>query len=835
MMLAETGTLLVGMALITSAYAAWATFWGIRRDDIRWVASGWNGAFAAAGLLGGALLALLAGFLGDQFQLRYVVLHSSRDLPRYLKASAVWAGQEGSLLLWAFLQALFAALVARRVRRCTHFQDRWISALPGEALLAGWATFWLCLIAACFAGVTLLSNPFSLSVTTPFDGQALNPLLRHPAMVFHPPALYLGYVGLAVPYAFALAGLVTGRLDEWPAAARRWTLAAWLFLGLGILLGARWAYDVLGWGGYWGWDPVENAGLMPWLTATALVHATAMQNPRGTFRWWNVVLAVLSFALVLFGTFTTRSGLIQSLHAFAYSERGLIFLASFGLVLVLPPALGLGRRPARSHEITDFVFFSRAGMTHLTIILLLLITASVFAGTVLPSLIQALGGQRLEIGPAWFELVTGPQLALLALVMGVCPLLGRSVVGLGRLGARVWPALAGAAVLPVLGALLGFTRPISLLGFAVLGLAGAVAIAEVARSGGRGSSGGSRRRLTGAGLVHAGVVLMALGVIGTRTYSAEAEVLLSLGEPATVEGYTLRYEEVARGSAGDHSSTWVPVQVSRNGRFLTTLRPRVDQYPNLAQEVRIPALRTGLREDLYLVLSGWDDDDSRALLKVFVNPLAGFLWFGGLVILIGGAMALWPAAWPTRRVSSVSVRRAVKTGLVLAVTVCAGVAVWGRGCGAPVPAAGQSLVGQEAPEFSFAPLDGSMLTLSDLRGRVVVVNFWATWCPSCVDELPELQAVWEEYQQQDVLLVGIAVQEDLAEVQQAVSQFRLTYPVGLGEETLVTAYGIPVIPTTVLVDQEGVVASVGVGPMTAEDLGKELDRILLAPGEDAKP
>ncbi|MEA3340323.1 MAG: cytochrome c biogenesis protein CcsA, partial [Chloroflexota bacterium] len=373
-MLAEIGSILTGLALAVTLYAALAAFWGIRRSDSRWAKSARNGVYAATGLLGLALLALLVAFLDDQFQINYVAGHSNRALPPYLKVSGVWAGQAGSLLLWSFLQSLFTALVIARPSEKTR------SLVP-------WATVFLSIITAFFAGVTLfLSNPFIQMATIPADGQGMNPLLRHPGMIFHPPAMYLGYVGLAVPFAFAMAALVTRQVEDWPAAARRWTLVAWVFLGLGILLGMRWAYDVLGWGGYWGWDPVENAGLLPWLTATALLHATVMQDERGGFRWWNMTLVVLSFVLVLFGTFTTRSGLIQSVHAFARSNLGLYFLAAIVVTIVSSLALMIKHRSLLADPRPVEELLSRAGTFLLTLILFVTLTISVFIGSVLPTI-----------------------------------------------------------------------------------------------------------------------------------------------------------------------------------------------------------------------------------------------------------------------------------------------------------------------------------------------------------------------------------------------------------------------------------------------------------------
>ena len=831
-MLAEVSSILVGLALGAALYTAFAAFWGIRQTDSRWALSARNGVYATTGLLTLALLALLVAFLGDQFRIQYVAQHSSRALPLYLKVSAVWAGQEGSLLLWAFLQALFAALVVGRP------SDKTRPLIP-------WATVFLSLITAFFTAVTFfLSSPFAQSATMPPDGQGLNPLLRHPGMIFHPPTLYLGYVGLAVPFALALAALITRQVEDWPAAARRWTLAAWLFLGLGLLLGARWAYDVLGWGGYWGWDPVENAGLLPWFTVTALLHGAVMQEQRGGFRWWNLLLAVLSFALVLFGTFTTRSGLIQSVHAFARSNLGPYFLAAIGLTLVGSLALMYSRRSILADTRPSEGLLSREGMFFLTLILFLTITCSVFIGSLLPTITEALTDQRFEAGPEWFDRVTGPQFAALVLVMGVCPLLGRAAAALRRLRSRGLLALLGAVLVTAAAALAGFTRPVSLIGFAVVGLAGATTLAEyvrdvAARSRRREENPlqalwtlfGRNRRKYGGYLVHAGVILMALGIVGTRMYPFETELVLSSGEPVTVGDYTLVLEELRQESADDHFSIWASLSVYRGRVYLTTLQPRMNQYVNFDQTIAIPALWTGLREDLYLLLAGWGGNGTTATLKVFVNPLAGFLWLGGLVFLAGGAMALWPPARAARLAAPQARRRALGATVGLAagllVLVAAVVAMWGTGLGATTQSAGRPLPGQPAPDFTLDLLDGSTLAFSDLRGRVAVVNFWATWCPPCEDEMPDLQAVWEEYREEGVVFVGIAFQDEEAAVREMASRFGITYPLGLDVgDRISTAYGITGVPETFVVDSQGNVAYVRIGPVSAEQLREELDSLL---------
>jgi len=845
-MLAQVGSILIGLALATVVYGAGAVYWSTRSGDRRWWESGRNAVIATAALLGFSLLLLLLAFLDDEFYIQYVMQHSSRDLPLYLKISAVWGGQNGSLLLWAFLQALFAA---------------WIAGRPSEEArpLAPWATVFLSLVTAFFVGVTwLLSNPFVVSGSVPIDGQGLNPLLRHPGMVFHPPALYLGYVGLAVPFALALAALVTGRVDAWPRAARRWTLAAWLFLGLGLLLGMRWAYDVLGWGGYWGWDPVENAGLMPWLTATALLHGLVMQDQRGTFRWWNVILALLSFVLVLFGTFTTRSGLIQSVHAFARSNLGPVFLGAMGVTLVGSLALFYGRRSllsAGSRGGPDELL-SREGMFTLTLVLFLTITGSVFVGSVLPTLTEAFTSQRFEAGPDWFDRVTGPQLGALVLVMGVCPLLGRAVSALRRLRERGLPTILGAVVV-ILGAVVGgFTRPLSLIGFAVIGAAGGTALGELWRGAAARSRRdeswpealwglfGRNRRRYGGYLVHIGVILLALGVIGTRFYPFETQAVLAAGESRDVGEYTVVLEELTRETLPDRMATTAVVSVYRGGRQVASLGPRLDEYTSFRQTVAAPAVRTGLKEDLYLVLAGWSDGGAQVTLKIFINPLASFLWLGGLVFMIGGTVAAWPSGRTGRVAARAARSRRIwsTVGLVIGLVLLA-LAVWAmwgpaQGSGALAGRWAQveaglggnrgtrPAVGEPAPDFRLELLDGSTLHLSDLRGQVAVVNFWSPECQPCEDELPDLQTVWEEYQGKGVTLVGVSFPDLETGVREMVTEFDLTYPNGLNG-ALAVEYGITGVPETFIVDPEGRVAYVHIGPVTADRLRDELDTLVV--------
>jgi cytochrome c-type biogenesis protein CcmF len=567
------------------------------------------------------------------------------------------------------------------------------------------------------------------------------------------------------------------------------------------------------------------------LTATALLHGIVMQERRKGFRVWNLSLATLSFALVLFGTFTTRSGLIQSVHAFARSQLGPYFLVFLGVTLVGTLALLLNRRAAMAGPASFQRLLSREGAFFLTALLLLVITVSILMGTLLPTLTQG----RFEAPPAWFDRVVGPQLGALVLLMGLCPLLGRITLAVRVSARQGLPALAGAILVTLAAALAGFTRPISLVGFAVAGLAGGAALGEIGvdlvnhyrREGALQRLGGASRRRYGGYLVHVGVALMALGVIGTHAYASEREVTLSPGEPVQVGEYTLVYEDVRQESVGDHVNTWATIAAYHGTDFLTTLKPRLEYYPGGEQTIAIPAVRAGLREDLYLVLFWWSNIGT-VNLQVFVNPLVNFLWAGGLAFLAGGAVAWWPSA---SRVGEGVKRRQAAWGRLGAVAgfamlIAACVLMWGSAFGT-VGAVGRPLPGQTAPRFTVSDLDGNSLALSDLRGRVVVVNFWATWCPPCEDELPDFQALWQAYQARGVVFVGVAMQEEMTEVREMASHVGVSFPLALDPgNRIASTYGVTAVPETFVIDAEGRVAYFHVGAVEAERLQEELDSLL---------
>jgi cytochrome c-type biogenesis protein CcmF len=805
------GVILMSVSLAATILAGVCLPWGIIKKEERILTTGKRLLNIGSILLLLALMLLVIALVGDQFQVKAVVKYSSRDLPFYLKLTALWAGQEGSLLLWAFLQTAFAGMIATRVR-------------VKEKPLDGWAAVILVFIAAFFIAMTLFfSNPFQTVFPTTMDGQGMNPLLRHPGMVFHPPVLYIGYVGLSIPFAYAISALLTGRVNDWIKPVRRWLLISWIALGLGIFLGARWAYDVLGWGGYWGWDAVENAGLMPWLTATALLHGLTMQARGKGFKVWNVTLAVLSFSLVLFGTFTTRSGLIESVHAFSISELGPYFLGMIGLVLLGSLTLMVVRRNQFGELTYPEKVLSREGAFFFTLLLLMLITLSILLGTLLPTLTNG----RFSAPPAWFNQVVGPQLGALVLLMGVCPLLGKWV-GKKRTFAVIIIPIAGAVLMVGAALKMGFTQPGAMIGLAVAGFAGGTALTEIGTSvkplfRKNESKRSVKWQGLGAHLVHLGVVLMAVGVIGTQSYVTEQTLTLSPGDRVQVGEYELLYEDLFREETGDHLDTWVSIPVYQGSDYLTTLSPKIVYYPAYQQSIAEPVVRAGWAEDLYLVMFRWGPS-GQVSLAVTINPLSSFLWLGGFILLIGGSLAWWPR--PAEKRQRKRIWNHLAAGMVFLLILLIFGVLWsgtlglGRKTGRPLP-------GAAAPTFSGITIAGNDFSFSENTGEVVVVHFWATWCDQCEEEMSALEAVWQEYRPMNVQFVGIAMEDRLSDVAEMANDLQITFPLIVEDgKTISNLYGVTAVPETFILNQDGTVAYFHIGAVDSTQLEAELESLL---------
>ncbi len=584
--------------------------------------------------LASALLFYL--LLSHNFQIEYVYEHTSTYLPTPYLLSAFWAGQEGSLLLWLlFLSILTLIVTIWRKREQDELRPYALAVL---AFVQG--LFALLLVA--------VSDPFAPLPFRPAEGFGLNPLLQNFWMIVHPPVVFMGYAGYTVPFAFAFAALATGHLEgRWLRRIRFWHLLAWLFLGAGILIGAWWAYLELGWGGYWSWDPVENSSLLPWLVGTAFVHSALVQERRGLFKKWNLALVTLAFVLCLFATFVTRSGIIQSVHAFGHSSLGPFFLGLILFVLAVCSTLLYRRRRELQGEGEPEDFLSRQSAFLVGNLLFCGAAAAVFLGTVYPALTELVQGVPVALDASFYRRVVGPAILAVLALLGLCPFLGWRRSARKELGQNLLPAVAFALV--VSGVLFGLDRRASVLfPGALCAFVGGSALLKIGRglyrSRARPTAIWKGRRRYGAYLVHLAVALMAVGVIGEANFKIEKQLSLTPGERIELEGYNLEYESFvfADQSQPDRERYTVALNVYRNGRLAARLAPEKNFHWNIEQWVTEVSLYRTLKEDLYVVL-GWLEEDGLATFQIMINPLIIWLWIGGGVLVAGAALAMWPA------------------------------------------------------------------------------------------------------------------------------------------------------------------------------------------------
>src|SRR3990172_5837989 len=559
----EIGYTALVMAFLLALYGAAAAAFGAKRQRPELVESARRAMLLSWPLISVAALAIIALLVSGRYDVEYVAKVTSSTMPPYLKVTALWGGQAGSLVFWSWLMAAFAS--AAGLRRWDRDRDLllWVIVVTMVTL-----AFFLSLVIfvenpfrrlwldPVGNTVTAFLRPAGARPLVPADGQGLNPLLRHPGMIIHPPMLYLGFVSFVIPYAFAIAALVTRRTDdEWIRTTRRWTLVGWLFLSLGLILGGRWAYDVLGWGGYWGWDPVENAALMPWLTGTAFLHSVMIQEKRGMLKKWNMVLIILTYALVIFGTFLTRSGVLSSVHAFAQSAIGPSYFTFIGLTFIASLTLLFREWDHLRSESQLDSLLSRESAFLLNNLLFMGIAASVFWGTVFPMISELATGQKISVGPPFYNRVAGPQFAALVLLMGVAPLVAWRKASARQLGRMMLVPFAAAVVLVVALAATGMRSWGALLGFGISAFVALTTLIEFGR-GTRARMKTSQenaftalftlmarnRRRYGGYIIHLGVVLMTIGVVGTNFFQQETQGRLRLGEQLTLGRYVMTYD-----------------------------------------------------------------------------------------------------------------------------------------------------------------------------------------------------------------------------------------------------------------------------------------------------
>jgi cytochrome c-type biogenesis protein CcmF len=638
----------LGLSLYALVAGAAAAHLGRRRLAL----SARNALVAAFASTAVAAVVLLAALLRHDFSFVYVANTTSEALPTGYTISAFWGGQEGSLLLWLLVLTGFGALAVRLNRRWAGDLIVWV--VPVFAAVAVFFSFL----------VVAVASPF-VTQAAPTDGAGMNPSLQNPYMLAHPPLLYLGYVGLTVPFAFAIAALLSGRTDErWLIATRRWTLVAWTALGVGQLLGAHWAYVEVGWGGYYAWDPVENAALMPWLAATAFLHSVMIQEKRGMLRIWNVVLVILAFSLSLFGTFLTRSGVINSIHSFTQSSIGPWFLAFIAVTVSVSLGLLFWRLPLlRSPTRLESVISREAAFLYNNLLLLAL-CLTILWGVVYPLISEAVRGESVVLGRSYYDFFLRVFGLPLLLLMGIGPLIAWRRASLNSLATTFrWPtvtALVAGVVLILLGSgsslpgLVTYTFATFVVATIALefarGTRARKALAETSWPGAFSSLISRNRRRYGGYVVHAAIVLLAVGVAGSSAFDSVAEAKLRPGQSMHIGDYSLGYRSLAERQGPNAMEVRANLDVRRGGRDLGTLKAGKNAYAVEQQVSNEVGIRSDwLRlEDLF-VIADQINPDGTVYFRVFVKPLVNLIWIAGFVFVLGSVITLWPDAREQRR------------------------------------------------------------------------------------------------------------------------------------------------------------------------------------------
>ncbi len=672
-MLAEIGQSTTILAFLAALYAVAMGVYGGRTHSERWIHSARNAAIATFPLLLAATGALVIALMNGEYQMSYVWSVTDPQTPDLYRLTALWGSQEGSILFWSFLMSLFSA-GALVLNWRSHYR------------LMPYATAFMMATLAFFLGICLIyENPFDRWWIVESTGEALrssfipagvvappaqrlaetstglNALLRHFGMAFHPPTLYLGFVGFIIPFSFAMAALASGDLSSnWIKATRRWALVAWLFLGLGLILGGRWAYDVLGWGGYWGWDPVENAAFLPWLTGTAFLHSVIIQEKRGMLKVWNLFLVVGTFSAVIFGTFATRSGLVDSVHSFAQSSIGFPMFAFWSGMTLISVGLVLWRwnRGELKDEHKFANLFSREALFVLNNIIFVALVIAIFWGSFGGPIVSELFlDTDITLGTEYFLMVTPPLFLAMYILMGIAPLSAWGATSFRRLGKAMAVPFAISAALVIVLIVTGTDPMISILGYGIVSLSGFVALYETFR----GASARHRalgenwliatlslfrrnRRRYGGYVIHFGIAVIGLGVIGSTLFQVETQNTLREGETMPLGDYELRFEAFRPGlvAADGRIIYAADVSIWRDGNPFAQVSPRIDRFPTAegSQPMTIAGQHSSIENDIYVIMVAWDDDG--ATFKAYINPLINFVWYGGIILILGTFVAAWP-------------------------------------------------------------------------------------------------------------------------------------------------------------------------------------------------
>lgn len=628
--MAELGHFALLVGLFFSGYSVLADLLGAWRKDIGSIESGRNATIASLICLTVSMTALWLLLVGGDFGISYVAEHTSKALPIVYRISALWAGAGGSLLLWLWLQVGFVVLLF-----CRLDATKRIFAATARSAANVVSIFFLLVL-------VFDKNPFALSVVTPADGAGLNPLLQHPAMALHPPTLFIGYAAFAIPFAWAIASLAShGTQDEFDLfkQARNWILLAWLFLTIGIVLGSWWAYEELGWGGYWAWDPVENSSLLPWLTATALLHCSRVYKPRTSISLWLTILCLLTFSLCIFGTFLTRYGLVSSVHAFPEPGLGILFLVLLVIIWILAALLFW-----RAHKSSNLILAGSVGpgsrFIHLNNWLLVLMTFVIFVGTLFPFFSGFFTEQKISLKADYFTKITAPGGLVLLLLLCVCPYIFR--YGIRKSWQTVGAVLVAAAALVSWFFTNKLPIPFFIIcGFAILNLAGDFINRYIkSRSRVNKTVPPINLRWYGARIVHIGVVLVFIGMAGSGGYDIEEQVALKRNEKITVAGFDITFNELK----ADHGSTFTAVTagllVHKGDELIAQLHPSQAYYSRSDKRTSEVDIKRTLAYDLYVALTQVDSGRDLINLNILIKPLINWIWIGSVLSVLGATLVL---------------------------------------------------------------------------------------------------------------------------------------------------------------------------------------------------
>ena len=659
------GRSLILLALLAGSAGALVGFTAGARPS----AGGWAWtrrlAYAFAGLMALANLVMEYALLTHDFSVSYVAHVGSRSVPTWVSMVSLWSSLEGSILFWGLVMGAYIAVATWQNR------DKHPEYMPYAVGV------WL----ACGAFFSFLlagpAQPFATVPGPPMDGPGPNPLLQnHYLMVIHPPCLYAGYVGMTIPFGLACAALLVGRLGhDFIRPLRNFLLLPWIFLTMAIVLGGWWAYEVLGWGGYWAWDPVENASFLPWLTATAALHSALLVERKGVLKGWTVTLVISTYLLTILGTFMTRSGVFNSVHSFTQSAIGPTILAFLAAALLFSVALLTLRVDTLAAEGRLETGPSRDAIFLVQNLLLVLFTFTVLLGTVFPLVVEATRGVQMSVGRPYFDKMSVPIGVALLFVMGVGPALPWGRATRDQLRSALLPPLLGASVLVVLGYALGARNPWTLVALFFGGFTAQVTVAEFllpvrqrVRANGEGvleafwQAQRRGRRRFGAYVVHGGFLVVIVAIAVSSTMGASKEVQLHEGETTTLGAYTLTFVKAERIAEPHRESVQARMEISKNGHSLGTLYPRMNQYESQREPIGTPAVHTSLTEDLYLSIHNIDPDSGTVGLLVLVNPMVGWIWIATGVMALGGLVALLPSG----RGATVAVRAMAPAGAVAA-------------------------------------------------------------------------------------------------------------------------------------------------------------------------